>query len=233
VKKAPLKKALYAAFSPYGKILDIVAMKTQSGRGQVRSTPSPPSTPCPPHARLPPPPPSSHTQAFVVFTDVASATNALTAMQSFPLYGKPMRVSFARGKSAAVEKAEGTYKVREKEKRAREEAAPAERQAAKRARPAEAEAGGVAVAAAVVIAPVMPSKTLLVQNLPALPADVLGSMLKDLFGRYAGLVAIRPVEARRLAFVDFADEASSAPALAGLHAFLVDGTNALAVTFAR
>ena len=57
-----LKKSLYAIFSQFGPILDIIAMKTLKMRGQ----------------------------AFVVFEDISSATNALRAMQGFPFYEKPM-----------------------------------------------------------------------------------------------------------------------------------------------
>lgn len=59
---AELKKCLYAIFSQFGKILDIICMKTHRLRGQ----------------------------AWVVFSDVTSATNALTSMQGFPFFDKPM-----------------------------------------------------------------------------------------------------------------------------------------------
>ena len=57
-----LKRSLYAIFSQFGPILDIVALKTLKMRGQ----------------------------AFVVFRDIASATSALRSMQGFPFYDKPM-----------------------------------------------------------------------------------------------------------------------------------------------
>ena len=57
-----LKKSLYAIFSQFGQILDIVALKTLKMRGQ----------------------------AFVIFRDITSATNALRSMQGFPFYDKPM-----------------------------------------------------------------------------------------------------------------------------------------------
>ena len=57
-----LKKSLYAIFSQFGQILDIVALKTLKMRGQ----------------------------AFVIFKEILSATNALRAMQGFPFYDKPM-----------------------------------------------------------------------------------------------------------------------------------------------
>eukprot|EP01138_Halocafeteria_seosinensis_P010864 gb/GECG01011097.1/.p1 GENE.gb/GECG01011097.1/~~gb/GECG01011097.1/.p1 ORF type:complete len:163 (+),score=23.53 gb/GECG01011097.1/:1-489(+) len=62
IKKAQMKKSLYAVFSQFGHILDIVCSRTLRMKGQ----------------------------AWVVFEDVASATNALRQMQGFPFYDKPM-----------------------------------------------------------------------------------------------------------------------------------------------
>ena len=62
IKKAALKKALYSAFSPYGKVIDIVHCRTESLRGQ----------------------------AWVVFNNVASATTAMASMQSFLLFDRPL-----------------------------------------------------------------------------------------------------------------------------------------------
>ena len=62
IKKEELKKSLYAVFSQFGKIVDIVACKTLKLRGK----------------------------AWVVFEDVTSATNALRQMQDFPFYDKSM-----------------------------------------------------------------------------------------------------------------------------------------------
>ena len=53
IKKEDLKKSLYAIFSQFGQILDIVALKTLKMRGQ----------------------------AFVIFKEISSATNALRSMQ--------------------------------------------------------------------------------------------------------------------------------------------------------
>lgn len=62
IKKEELKKSLYAIFSQFGQILEIVAMKTLKMRGQ----------------------------AFVIFKEISSATVALRSMQGFPFYDKPM-----------------------------------------------------------------------------------------------------------------------------------------------
>lgn len=57
-----LKKSLYAIFSQFGQILDIIASKTLKMRGQ----------------------------AFVVFKEISSATTAIRSMQGFPFYDKQM-----------------------------------------------------------------------------------------------------------------------------------------------
>ncbi|CAI8026973.1 U1 small nuclear ribonucleoprotein A [Geodia barretti] len=94
VKKEELKKSLYAIFSQFGPILDIVAVKSLKMRGQ----------------------------AFVVFQDISSATTALRSMQGFPFYDKPMRITYCKSKSDAVAKLDGTYV--ERKKKAEEEAVP-------------------------------------------------------------------------------------------------------------
>jgi RNA recognition motif-containing protein len=96
IKKEELKRSLYAIFSQFGAILDIVAMKTLKMRGQ----------------------------AFVVFRDIGSANNALRSMQGFPFYDKPMRIQFAKCKSDIVAKQDGTYVERKREKRKLDEDKP-------------------------------------------------------------------------------------------------------------
>ena len=91
IKKEELKKSLYAVFSQFGKIVDIVACKTLKLRGQ----------------------------AWVVFEDVTSATNALRQMQDFPFYDKSMRIQYAKTKSDAIAKANGTFVSKEEKKQAR------------------------------------------------------------------------------------------------------------------
>lgn len=89
VKKEELKKSLYAIFSQFGQILDIVALKTLRMRGQ----------------------------AFVIFKEISSATNALRTMQGFPFYDKPMRIAYSKSDSDVIAKVKGTFKERPKKAR--------------------------------------------------------------------------------------------------------------------
>ncbi|KAF6040303.1 snf [Bugula neritina] len=86
VKKDELKKSLYAIFSQFGQILDIVALKSLRMRGQ----------------------------AFVIFKEINSATKALQSMQGFPFYDKPMRISYSKTDSDVIAKMKGTFVPREK-----------------------------------------------------------------------------------------------------------------------
>ena len=57
-----LRETLYAYFSQFGTIMDVVAMKTPKNKGQ----------------------------AFVVFKDIVTASNAMRESQDFVFFGKKM-----------------------------------------------------------------------------------------------------------------------------------------------
>lgn len=62
IQKDELRGQLFALFTTYGKVIDVVATKTQKMRGQ----------------------------AFLVFTDLAAATSALRATDGMLFYDKPL-----------------------------------------------------------------------------------------------------------------------------------------------
>jgi len=62
VNKEELRSQLYALFATYGKVIDIVATKSQKMRGQ----------------------------AFLVFADQGGATSAMRACEGIVFYDKPM-----------------------------------------------------------------------------------------------------------------------------------------------
>ena len=134
---AELKKSLQAVFSQFGKIIDIVAAKTYKLRGQ----------------------------AWIVFSDVASATSAMRTMDGFPFYDKPMRISYARTKSDATAKAEGTFdpSARDPAVRQKRKAESQREEKASQAARAEEAAAGPKIATDP-SAP--PNEILFVQGLP-------------------------------------------------------------------
>lgn len=214
VKKEELKKSLYAIFSQFGPILDIVALKTLKMRGQ----------------------------AFVVFRDLGSATNALRSMQGFPFYDKPMRIRFARSKSDAVAKQEGTYVQREKKPRekrkAPEQAKPAKRQQNAQPVPmAVAQPVVAPVAQNVVPAAVQQPAVELPNNilfLTSLPNETTELMLSMLFNQFPGFKEVRLVPGRSdIAFVEFENDVQSGTAKGALQGFRITPSHAMKITYAK
>ncbi|KAF7731011.1 hypothetical protein EC973_001057 [Apophysomyces ossiformis] len=85
---AELKRSLYHLFITYGEILDIVTMSTEKMREQ----------------------------AFIVYDNVASATAAMRSLNGFTFHERPMSVTYARTKSHAVAKLDGTYRLKSLDK---------------------------------------------------------------------------------------------------------------------
>ncbi|KDD74169.1 hypothetical protein H632_c1514p1 [Helicosporidium sp. ATCC 50920] len=186
LKKDETQRLLYALFGQFGRILDVVVMSGVRLRGQ----------------------------AWIAFSDVGAATNALRAMQNFPFYGKPLRVEFSANKSKIVTE---TFGIKPGKKQLGASTGPRVEPEA----PAAAPSGPQ---------PSTPSSVLFVEGLPAATTE---AMLSLLFQQYPGFAEIRMVEARPgIAFVEYASEAQAEVALSGLDGFRVDG-HALSISFAK
>lgn len=75
VRKEELRRSLYLLFSQYGAVIDVVAVKSDKMRGQ----------------------------AFVVFSQVAHATDARKDLIERSFYGKPLSIFFANERSFAAD----------------------------------------------------------------------------------------------------------------------------------
>ncbi|GFS35617.1 spliceosomal protein U1A [Actinidia rufa] len=227
-KLEELKKSLYAVFSQFGKILEVLAFKTLKHKGQ----------------------------AWVVFEDVSSANNALRQMQGFPFYDKPMRIQYAKTKSDIIAKADGTFVPRERRKRHEERGRKKKEQhdanqAGMGLNPAYAGAYGAAPCAMsffvtnlygrfgaffafifmVPEGPAPPNNILFVQNLPHQANQM---MLQMLFCQYQGFKEVRMVEAKPgIAFVEYENEMQSTVAMQGLQGFKMSPENPMLITYAK
>ncbi|KAI8886289.1 RNA-binding domain-containing protein [Backusella circina FSU 941] len=79
-----IKQSLYGLFTTYGTILGVSAKKTEKMREQ----------------------------AFVVFSDIASATTAKRSLNGFTFFGQPLKIDYAKTKSHVVAMAEGTFRFK-------------------------------------------------------------------------------------------------------------------------
>lgn len=228
IKKDELKKSLYAIFSQFGQILDIIALKTLKMRGQ----------------------------AFVIFKEINSATNALRSMQGFPFYDKPMRINYSKTDSDIIAKQKGTYVERVKVPRPKrdEQVSKKERKRmAQRAKENQAlemnkqqsqAQGGfaqrmpsqpVGQAPAVQAPAVMPEQPPnLILFLTNLPEETNEMMLSMLFNQFPGFKEVRLVPGRHdIAFVEFENEMQSSAAKDALQGFKITPTHAMKISFAK
>ncbi|CAE6525388.1 unnamed protein product [Rhizoctonia solani] len=216
VKIEQMKSTLRSLFKGYGKVLDVVAHGNLRMRGQ----------------------------AFVSFESKEAAAKALKEVKNFPLYAKPMQISFAKSRSDAVVKEldpehyEQHHSTRVAAKRRKRWDNPHQRKR-KAKRAAAADATNSAATATAPRRPVVqmpdeylpPNKILFLQNLPT---DVRQEQLLALFGQYPGLAEVRMIPTKKdIAFVEFVDEATSTVAKEALHNYKLDGENKIKITFAR
>jgi len=214
IKPEVMKQTLRGLFKTYGEVLDVVAHNNLRMRGQ----------------------------AFVSFPDAETAKKALREVQRFPLYSKPMQISFAKTRSDAVVKRyspnnfDDHKKQREDRKNQTRYTNPVK--AKYRARKLAAEVdGGTSLPTTKrpnVQMPdeyLPPNKILFLQNLPE---TVTKEQLNALFSQYPNLHEVRLIPTKKdIAFVEFMDEGSATVAKEGLHNYKLDGENKIKITFAR
>ncbi|KAF9670920.1 hypothetical protein SADUNF_Sadunf13G0119300 [Salix dunnii] len=231
VKKEELKRSLYCLFSQYGRILDVVALKTAKLRGQ----------------------------AWVVYSEVTAASNAVRQMQGFPFYDKPMRIQYAKTMSDCIAEAEGVYDPNAKKKKKKEEnvmflpfyylqiiehmfsssverkkrAEESKQSAPANGKPAESNGGPTSFRQGNQGAQetALPNNILFIQNLPH---ETTSMMLQVLFQQYPGFREVRMIEAKPgIAFVEFEDDVQSSMAMQALQGFKITPQNPMAVTYAK
>ncbi|KAG0361708.1 hypothetical protein BGZ54_008996 [Gamsiella multidivaricata] len=227
IKLDVLKKSLRTIFGQYGEVLDIVAHSNIRMRGQ----------------------------AFVIFGDKDVATKAMSEVQGFPLYGKPMVIQYSKKKFAnefkpkkrqAMLFAKQQQKMQEQQRILEEQQQLLlQQQQLSQQGPyghLQAGAAGAAGAAAVPGAaiggvPMIPDEylprnsILFLQNLPH---DVQESQLVSLFQQYPGFKEVRTVPGKSgIAFVEYDNEYYSAAAKTALADYQIAPEHKMKVTFAR
>ena len=196
--RTELKKSLYAIFSQFGQILDIVALKTLKMRGQ----------------------------AFIVFNDINSASNALRSMQGFPFYDKPMRLQYSKSQSDVIAKRYGTYVERPK----KDNKEPVKKGEKKKTDSSVPQAAPTIHSSSSSGAD-LPNKILFIVNLPE---ESDQGMLQMLFQPFTGFREVRLVPGRSdIAFVEFESEQQSSMAKDALQGFKIGPNNPVKISYAK
>ncbi|KAF5332585.1 hypothetical protein D9611_005402 [Ephemerocybe angulata] len=213
IKPDVMKASLRGLFKTYGEVLDVVAHKNLRMRGQ----------------------------AFVSFENPDVAKKAMKEVQRFPLYSKPMQISFARSRSdAVVQKKDPNnfddHKPSDRSTRKRRDTQTPQSQVPRqtsgsrnrrRSRASHCQAASRPDAGRVP----PPNKILFLQNLPE---SVTKDQLNALFSQYPNLYEVRLIPTKKdIAFVEFLDEGSAGVAKDALHNYKLDGENKIKITFAR
>jgi U2 small nuclear ribonucleoprotein B'' len=190
ISKEDIKRALYALFGQFGKIIDVVALKTKNLRGQ----------------------------AWVVFTSISTATNAMNNMQGYPLFDKPIGIQFAKSKSNAIIKIDGNHTTECSFKKGSTTSAQTTKGCPHHTFTSANHENSQ-------------NKMLFIENLPQ---DSTAEMLTKLFQQFTGFIEVRLVPSRKgIAFVDFETNAHASFAKSGLDNFKITAENALIITFAK
>lgn len=213
IKIPVLKTSLRGLFKSYGEVLDVVAHGNLRMRGQ----------------------------AFVSFESADIAKKAAKEVRGFPLYSKPMQISFARTRSDAVVKKldpsslESHKAGRVDHKKNTRYTNPLKQKFRAKRMAAETETGAApAPKRPNVQMPdeyLPPNKILFLQNLPE---SVSKDQLMALFSQYPNLHEVRLIPTKKdIAFVEYMDEGSASVAKDALHNYKLDGENKIKITFAR
>ncbi|KAL1588019.1 hypothetical protein WHR41_03217 [Cladosporium halotolerans] len=219
VKIPALIEALHELFDVFGTVVDIVAKKSLKRKGQ----------------------------AFIVYDNVESAQDAIEDLQSFDLFGKPMKLEFAKSRSdVTVQREDGEaglethkkHRIAEKERKQAQEAAAAAATAPAKRAPAEniaerpAKSAKPAAGAGGVIPDefLPPNKTLFLRDLPeGYGQDALAVIFK----RFPGFREIRTVPGRgNIAFAEYDDETGAIAAKEALSGIELSG-QPISVTYQR
>ncbi|XP_078077308.1 U2 small nuclear ribonucleoprotein B'' [Mustelus asterias] len=207
VKKEELKRALYALFSQFGQIIDIVALKTMKMRGQ----------------------------AFVIFKEITCATSALRQLQGFPFYGKPMRIQYAKTDSDVISKMRGTFADKEKKKEKKKAKTQEQAAANKKTNPGASQMAtsnsNQTTSSANQVPDNPPNYILFLTNLPEETNEMMLSML---FNQFPGFKEVRLVPGRHdIAFVEFENEGQAGAARDALQGFRITPSHAMKITYAK
>ncbi|KAJ2726317.1 hypothetical protein GGI07_000628 [Coemansia sp. Benny D115] len=233
IHKDVLKQTLYSLCLPYGRVLDIVALKTLKMRGQ----------------------------AFIVFNDITSSTAALRQLNGYQIFGRPMSVEYALSKSDATAIKDGTFQFGQERKhmsakdrkiqlglmqdaKRRHSDDEVERKRRMVEPSSDSEDENMAIESDVEesdddIGPrapdaenaAAPSSTLFVSDLPG---NVSADMLAGLFQQYQGFLGVRMIPGKSdMAFVDYEGAGAAAAALSVLNGFMLAKDQPMKVVFSR
>ena len=164
-------------------------------------------------------------QAWITFDTVEQAVEAKESMNEQEIFGRPMRINFAKNKADVIAKRDGTYKPRKKRvvesddddgenkrRRVEENVGPRKYTIPRPLKP-------------------MPQNHILIAE--DLPSDCTKVLLQNLFKDFVGVEDIRLIASKNVAFIEFQNEAFASVALKNRNNYRISETNLLFLNYAK
>jgi len=208
IKADEMKLNLYHLFSQFGDIVEIHSRKSFRMKGQ----------------------------AFIVFRDITSATNAKHALNNLLLFGKEMRINFSKNTSDAILKATGNYSHKDKikldqERRKRREKEYQEiKKKSNKIGIKKNDKEKLTSSINKLNETNLPNNVLFVENLSN---DISELILKTVFSKYGGFREVRLFSGKGIAFVEYDSEVNAGGALLGLNGLNLTSDYILKISFAK
>lgn len=214
IKRSLLRRALYALFTRFGKVLEIITLRRDGLRGQ----------------------------AWIIYDTIHSATMAIQSLQGFTFFGKDLVLEYARSQSDRIAKRDGTFQPKAKRMKLGEREAtdhgnahpemeqhPTEDNSAvpTNNNPDTTATSGNPNDPATIQAP--PSRFLMANNLPV---ECNEMALTLLFQQYAGFQEVR-VPRTGLAFIQFQEEIHATLAKNSLNGYKLTPTMSLQLVYGK
>lgn len=213
IKRTQMKKALYTAFSQFGRVVRIICKGSFKLKGQ----------------------------SWIVFDDVGSAVTAKRQMTNCPIFNKPLHIQFAKENTRAAAHMIGTSTRTGKRVRDDEDdgsaagpssarpAVASEADASQPAVPTSARAGeGNEEADGEEDGLQQQAATLVVSGVPS---GITAEQFTALFSSFAGFVGARlPPGEKGVGFADFADAQAGAAALRAMQGYQLSDDATLSIS---
>jgi U2 small nuclear ribonucleoprotein B'' len=174
-------------------------------------------------------------QAFVVFRDISSATNAKHALDNTIFFGKALKVNYSKVMSDVIMKVSGQYTHKDKIKKDQERRKRREMEYLdiKRKTEKKAVTSMPKIEKSKFLSQTdntMPNNTLFIDNLPA---DITEPILRAVFSKYNGFKEVRLFAGKGIAFVEYDNEINAGGALIGLNGLNLTSDCTLHISFAK
>lgn len=178
-------------------------------------------------------------QAFIVFRDISSATNAKHTLDNSVIFGKEIKLNYSKNISDAILQHTGQYSHKDKVKRDEERRKKRDQeyqelrkksQKDKEKKSQGASTKKVESNVSVSNQQLPPNNILFIENLPA---DISEPILRSVFGKYNGFKEIRLYPGKGIAFVEYDNEINAGGALLGLNNLHLTADCVLKISFAK